>query len=92
MEFNQARIPIANTVLTPILDWIITERQPSCKIVNVQMCNQRQRHSLPPTTIHQTWSPNLVNWPGHKLATSRALGNGRLSILVPELAKANGKA
>jgi hypothetical protein len=79
MEFNQARIPVANTVLTPILDWIITERQPSCKVVNVQMCKCA-------TNANDTWSPNLVNRPGHKLATRRALGNDRLSILVSELA------
>ena len=35
---------------------------------------------------------NLVNRPGHKLATRRALGNGRLSILVSEPAEANDKA
>lgn len=39
----------------------------------------------------QLVSGNLANWLGQKLANSRAIDNGRLSILVIELAEANDK-
>jgi hypothetical protein len=32
MEFNQSRITVTDTALTPILDWIITEGRPGCKV------------------------------------------------------------
>jgi hypothetical protein len=36
MEFNQSRITLARAMLTPILDWIITEGRPDCKVVRVE--------------------------------------------------------
>jgi hypothetical protein len=34
MEFNQSRITLARAMLTPILDWIITEGRSDCKVVS----------------------------------------------------------
>jgi hypothetical protein len=33
MEFNQSRITVTDSALTPILDWIIAEWRPDCKVV-----------------------------------------------------------
>jgi hypothetical protein len=35
MEFNQSRITLARAMLTPILDWIIAEWRPGCKVVSL---------------------------------------------------------
>jgi hypothetical protein len=36
MEFNQSRITVTDTALMPILDWIIAEWQPGCKVVSFE--------------------------------------------------------
>jgi hypothetical protein len=36
MEFNQSRITVTDTALMPILDWIIAEWRPGCKVVSLE--------------------------------------------------------